>query len=341
MVVAASDILVPVLTGFVGIIVLLTILYRSRLVFFYSLAVLISSIGSILLTAYYFDNTQSISLQSYNSMILILPCLVFALLASQMLKNRISKPLGHVIRQTNVMVDGDFRPDTRKISSIGETASLVEANRVLADRFRNIVTTVKTSSYTVAEAADGLAASSEEVAATTEEVTSTIQHIAEGASEQVKRLDDVSNVLSNMTKVIEESIQQIGITSRITLDLADQTNLVALNAAIESAKAGEAGEGFQVVADYVRQLSVESKNASNQVTSITKTISDRMRDSVYQIIASVDKIATLAENIAASSEETAAAAEEQAASLQEITRQAQKLAEISESSEKSVSELVV
>ncbi|MHA2254325.1 MAG: methyl-accepting chemotaxis protein [Candidatus Kariarchaeaceae archaeon] len=144
-----------------------------------------------------------------------------------------------------------------------------------------------------------------------------------------------------MVSVIEESIRQIGVTSQITLDLAEQTNLVSLNAAIEAAKAGGEGEGFQVVAEHVRRLSVESKTASNSVNSITREISDRMRDSVFRIVNAVDTIATVAENTAASSEEAAAAAEEQAASLQEITRQAQKLAELSDSSERNIAEFSV
>ncbi|MHA2276471.1 MAG: methyl-accepting chemotaxis protein [Candidatus Kariarchaeaceae archaeon] len=239
------------------------------------------------------------------------------------------------------MADGEFGEDDSGLKGSGEARSLLSANRVLSNRFKSIVGNIKSSSENLASSAEELAASSEEVAATTEEVTGTIQTIAEGAAEQVKRLEDVSRILNSMTNVIEESIRQIGVTAKITLDLADQTNLVSLNAAIEASKAGVQGEGFQVVADHVRTLSVESKNASSRVTEITTNISERMRESVYEIINAVEKIATVAENTAASSEEAAAAAEEQAASLQEITRQAQKLAELSEHSEKSVNEMIV
>jgi len=267
---------------------------------------------------------------------------IFVIIMTLRFNSRIAKPLKQVITQTNKMADGDYVGDFLVgLKGSGETASLLHSNRVLSNRFKTIVLSIKGSSVELANSAEELASGSEEVAATTEEVTGTIQTIAEGAAEQVRRLEEVSKVLNQMTNVIEESIRQIGLTSKITLDLAEQTNLVSLNAAIEAAKAGIQGEGFQVVAEHVRQLSIESKAASSQVTSITNDISSRMRDSVTTIIGAVDQIATVAENTAASSEEAAAAAEEQAASLQEITKQAQKLAVLSEGSERIITELRV
>jgi len=224
---------------------------------------------------------------------------------------------------------------------VGEAQTLLQANKVLANRFTAIIGNIKRSSNELGQAAEELAAGSEEVSATTEEVTATIQTIAEGAAEQVRRLDEVSKILTEMVSVTEDSIRQVGVTAKITLDLAEQTNLVSLNAAIEAAKASGQSEGFQVVADHVRQLSVESKSASNSVTQITQQISNRMRESVESIVAAVDKIASVAENTAASSQEAAAAAEEQSAALQEITQQAQRLADLSDKSERNISEFTI
>ncbi len=267
---------------------------------------------------------------------------IWIILFTLIYKNRISRPLKQIISQTDKMADGDLSSETiLDLKGMGETASLLHSNRVLSNRFRTIVSNIKKSAQELGNAAEELASGSEEVAATTEEVTGTIQTIAEGAAEQVRRLDEVSRILSEMVNVTEDSIRQIGVTAEITLDLAEQTSLVSLNAAIEAAKAGVEGLGFHVVAEHVRRLSVESKTASTTVTSITQEISNRMRDSVFKIVGAVDKIATVAENTAASSEEAAAAAEEQAASLQEITRQAQKLSEMSDSSERNIAEFKV
>ncbi|MCH8906457.1 MAG: methyl-accepting chemotaxis protein, partial [Candidatus Heimdallarchaeota archaeon] len=136
-------------------------------------------------------------------------------------KRKIADPLFDVITQTNLMADGDLI--TNKIFSTGssETSDLIKSNRMLSEKFRSVVSGIKLNAEELASAAEELAAGSEEVAATTEEVTGTIQTIAEGAAEQVKRLEEVSQVLNEMVSVTEESIRQIGITSRITCDLAE------------------------------------------------------------------------------------------------------------------------
>jgi methyl-accepting chemotaxis protein len=257
-------------------------------------------------------------------------------------RSRIIKPLREVIKHTNKIAEGDLKETLNpKIRGIGETQTIVSSTNVLTQRFQAIISNIKNSAINLSEAAETLAAGSEEVAATTEEVTATIQNIAEGAAEQVRRLDEVSAILTDMVNVTEESIRQIEVTSKITLDLAEQTNLVSLNAGIEAAKAKGESAGFQVVADHVRQLSVESKSAANAVNSITQQISARMRESVDLIVSSVDKIASVAENTAASSEEAAAAAEEQSASLQEITQQAQRLSDLSVQTERNIQEFKV
>lgn len=331
--------LYPFFLGLVAILIL-SIFFRSRISTTYAVSLFLISVLALIVD-HEIEDRFSDSTEAEERQIFILGMILTVILLTNIFNSSTIRPLKHVIVQTHKMADGEFQEDQTQIRGRGEAKSLLNANKVLQNRFKSIVGNIKDSSENLASSAEELAASSEEVAATTEEVTGTIQTIAEGASEQVKRLEDVSRVLNNMTNIIEESIRQIGITSQITLDLADQTNLVSLNAAIESAKAGIQGQGFQVVADHVRELSVESKNGSKRVTEITTRISERMRESVYEIITAVDKIASVAENTAASSEEAAAAAEEQAASLQEITRQAQKLAELSESSEKNVGELML
>lgn len=331
--------LMPFFLAYLGIVVLTTLFYKSRMSVTYASSLFLIAFLALVTDQYIEQNGEDLGIEESTSFIagMVLTIFIF----TQIYNSRTLKPLKHVIKQTNKMADGDFGEDEKPLSGTGEAKSLLSANRVLANRFKSIVGNIKDSSENLASSAEELAASSEEVAATTEEVTGTIQTIAEGAAEQVKRLEDVSRILNSMTNVIEESIRQIGSTAKITLDLADQTNLVSLNASIEAAKAGIQGQGFQVVADHVRQLSVESKSASTTVSEITNRISERMRDSVYEIINAVEKIASVAENTAASSEEAAAAAEEQAASLQEITRQAQRLAELSDNSEKSVNELIL
>ncbi len=258
------------------------------------------------------------------------------------LEQRVVKPLKAVAEQSTQFAERNLSVEILgRTRGSGEARRLVEANRMLANTVRTVIAAIKSSAMQVADSAEELASGSEEVAATTEEVTGTIQTIAEGAAEQVRQIDEISKILSEMVFIVEDSIRQISTTSNITLDIAEQTNLIALNAAIEAARAGAAGQGFQVVAEQVRKLSKESKGAAVSISEITNNINSNIRGAVQNIVNAVNSIAGVAENTAASSQEAAAAAEEQAASLQEITDHAQKLSELANLSQNQIKDWVV
>lgn len=143
------------------------------------------------------------------------------------------------------------------------------------------------------------------------EVTNTVEEMANSISGLAENMASVSD----KAKEVNESTEAIENVSTVVKDIADQSNLLGLNAAIESARAGEHGRGFTVVADEIRKMATNSKNQVTEIQSITTDI--------RHVIGSLNKHI---QEVDGESSSQSAAIEELTATMEEINSNIHNLA---------------
>ncbi|MEW5839057.1 MAG: methyl-accepting chemotaxis protein [Pseudomonadota bacterium] len=222
------------------------------------------------------------------------------------------------MKRTSVQVSeaaNDSRDSSLRLSaSAQEQAERIEQASELVDVIASKVAEVAENAQTSAE----VAGSSMEVARKGGEAVRQTIHGMEGIREQIQ---DTSKRL----KRLGESSQEVGDIVGLITDIADQTNILALNAAIQAAMAGDAGRGFAVVADEVQRLAERVGNATKQIESLVKTIQSDTQEamlSMEQTTANVVEGAHVAENAGRSLEEIEMVSSELAEQIRKIAQDA-------------------
>ena len=214
------------------------------------------------------------------------------------------------------------------------------------DRLREVLEAISQMTSTVLDVAKN-ASRAAQSADDTKARASAGSAVVEDSMRSIGRVNAVSGDLKAAMGALGEQTRAIGRVMSVISDIADQTNLLALNAAIEAARAGEAGRGFAVVADEVRKLAEKTMTATKEVGQAVVSIQQSVADN----IASVDNAAAavaeatglaeksggvlheileLAETSAREVAGIAAAAEEQSAAAEEINRAMSEVSDVVE-----------
>src|SRR4030042_417712 len=203
-----------------------------------------------------------------------------------------------------------------------------------SQKLRAVLIKVQLASNQLSTSSEELASTSEEVSSSSENVAATQQQITKGAQSQAQMVIGAQKLIHQVSegiKEVQKNAKDINQVVDLITSIANQTNLLALCAASEAARAGEAGRGFTVVADQVRKLADESKTAVKRTEGMIGQIlnvMDTQAKSAVTVVSAVDSIATVAEETSASTEEASASTEEQASSMEEITSTSQTMAEL-------------